>query len=191
MFAPKDQRDANEYSEALGHFTDKSESKGRSNSGKSGSSQSSNTSSAKRPLLYPQEFKELGKDKAVVMVDGVKPILADKICYYDDPVFMERLLPPPEVPKIDLELHRARVERRIRASLPGELFTIDQIAMDFSSLPDLNAGASHEEMAAFVGALLNQMKADKPAAVVAADAAASPEPAPSTSQENTLSEEQA
>jgi len=187
MFAPKDQRDANEYSEALGHFTDKSESKGRSSSGKSGSSQSSNTSVAKRPLLYPQEFKEIGLHKSVLMVENVRPIMADKICYYTDPVFMPRLMAPPTIPLIDLELHRARVERRIRAALPGELFTIDQIAMDFSSLPDLNAGATPEEMAAFVGAVLNQMRAERPAET----AADSPEPAPSASQENTLSEEQA
>jgi type IV secretion system protein VirD4 len=188
MFAPKDQRDANEYSEALGHFTDKSESKGRSNSGKSGSSQSSNTSSAKRPLLYPQEFKELGKEKAVITVEGVKPILADKICYWNDPVFMERLVPQPEVPQIDLELHRARVERRVRTALPGELFTIDQIAMDFTSLPDLSASATGEEMESFVAGLLKQMKAEKPAETAAAtpkEAVASPP------QENTISEEQA
>jgi type IV secretion system protein VirD4 len=187
MFAPKDQRDANEYSEALGHFTDKSESKGRSSSGKSGSSQSSNTSVAKRPLLYPQEFKEIGVHKSVLMVENVRPIMADKICYYTDPVFMQRLMAPPAIPLIDLELHRARVERRVRASLPGELFTIDQIAMDFSSLPDLNAGATPEEMAAFVCAVLNQMRAERPAEAHAD----SQEPAPSTSQENTLSEEQA
>ena len=188
MFAPKDQRDANEYSESLGHFTDKSESKGRSSSGKSGSSQSSNTSSAKRPLLYPQEFKELGKDKAVVLVDGVKPILADKICYWTDPVFMERLLPAPEVPKIDLELHRARVEKRIRPALTGELFSVDQIAMDFSSLPDLDDDATPEAMTAFICAMLNQMKAEKPAE---AATAAAPQTAPTTSQENTITEEQA
>ena len=188
MFAPKDQRDANEYSESLGHFTDKSESKGRSSSGKSGSSQSSNTSSAKRPLLYPQEFKELGKDKAVVLVDGVKPILADKICYWDDPVFTARLFPAPEVPKIDLELHRARVERRVRPSTAGELFSIEHIAMDFSHVPELKADASREDMAAFVAAIFDQMKATKPAEPAPAKALT---PASSTPQENTISEEQA
>ena len=56
-----------------------------------GSSQSTNTSDQRRSLLLPQEFKEIGLDKEVILVENVKPILADKIRYYADPIFMSRL----------------------------------------------------------------------------------------------------
>jgi len=201
MFAPKEQRDANEYSEALGHFTDKSESKGRSSSGKSGSSQSSNTSAAKRPLLYPQEFKRIGKNKAVLMVENVRPIMVQKVCYYTDPVFKARLLLPPTVPLVDLDLHRARVEKRTRLAKPGELFTVEQIAADFSSLPKLEADATPDDISAFVAAVLDQMvvstkaRAEKPETPPDPDAdpdatpGATPEADQRTAHKNPISEE--
>jgi type IV secretion system protein VirD4 len=159
LFAPREQRDANEYSETLGTFTEKSESKGRSTShGKSGSSsQSSNISPQRRPLLLPQEFKEIGIDKEVLLVENVKPILADKICYYTDPAFMSRLTAPPELPQIDLELYRARIEQRVRVAADGEMFSIERIAADFDSLPVLSHDAGDAELASFVSAFFRQL----------------------------------
>ena len=157
LFAPREQRDANEYSEMLGTFTEKSESKGRSTShgGRGGgSSRSTNTSDQRRALLLPQEFKELGVDKEVVLVENVKPILADKIRYFDDPLFLPRLLKPPELPQIDLNLHCARLEGRIRVVDGNDAFTVDHIAADFSVLPDLDADAGPGEMTAYVSAFL-------------------------------------
>lgn len=159
LYAPREQRDANEYSEALGTFTEKSESKGRStNHGRGGGgSQSTNVSPQRRPLLLPQEFKEIGTDKEVLLVENVKPILADKICYYTDPVFTSRLMPPPELPQVDLELYRARVEQRVRVAATGEMFSVERIAADFDSLPALSQDADAADLASFVAMFFRQL----------------------------------
>jgi type IV secretion system protein VirD4 len=153
LYAPREQRDANEYSEMLGTFTQQEKSRGRSSSSGAkggGSSQSTNESSQRRALLLPQEFKELGVDREVLILENCKPILADKIRYYTDPVFMERLMPPPHLPELDLATHRARVEHRVRLAGDDEEFGLDQIAIDFHGLPQLDADASPEQVQSFV-----------------------------------------
>ena len=153
LYAPREQRDANEYSEMLGTFTQKEKSRGRSSSSGAkggGSSQSTNESSQRRALLLPQEFKELGVDREVLILENCKPILADKIRYYTDPLFMERLMPPPDLPELDLATHRARVEHRVRLASDDEEFGLDQIAVDFHGLPHLDADASPEQVQSFV-----------------------------------------
>jgi type IV secretion system protein VirD4 len=153
LYAPREQRDANEYSEMLGTFTQQEKSRGRSNSSGAkggGSSQSTNESSQRRALLLPQEFKELGLDRQVLILESCKPILADKIRYHTDPVFMERLMPPPALPELDLATHRARVEHRVRLAEDDEEFGLDQIAVDFHGLPHLGADASPEQVQSFV-----------------------------------------
>jgi len=52
-------------------------------------------SEQKRPLLLPQEVKELGRDRELLLYEGLRPILAWKNRYFEDPVFKKRLLPPP------------------------------------------------------------------------------------------------
>ena len=153
LYAPREQRDANEYSEMLGTFTQQEKSRGRSSSSGAkggGSSQSTNESSQRRALLLPQEFKELGVDREVLILENCKPILADKIRYYTDPVFMERLMPPPDLPELDLATHRARVEHRVRLAGDDEEFGLDQIAVDFHGLPHLGADPSPEQVQSFV-----------------------------------------
>jgi type IV secretion system protein VirD4 len=159
LYAPREQRDAKEYSEMLGTFTEKSESRGRSNSNgaRGGSSTSTNTSAQRRDLLLPQEFKELGIDKEVVLLENTKPILADKICYYTDPVFMPRLLAPPQLPEIDLDLHFAKTEQRVRVAEDGETFSVRHIAADFSKLPSLAGAANSTELSSFVSGFFQQL----------------------------------
>ena len=171
MFAPREQRDADEYSASLGHYTEKQESKGRSSSGKSGTSQSTNTSAAKRPVLWPQEFKRIGIRRAVVVVENVRPIMTDKICYYRDPVFKARLMKAPPLPQIDLEMHQARIERRVRLLAPGEELRIEDLAVDFASLPALTEAATAEDKSAFVAAFYTQMARAAAASPAAADVA--------------------
>ena len=52
-------------------------------------------SEQKRPLLLPQEVKELGRNKEILFYEGVRPILARKNRYYRDPFFRKRLFAPP------------------------------------------------------------------------------------------------
>ncbi|RVT51104.1 type IV secretory system conjugative DNA transfer family protein [Rubrivivax albus] len=140
LFAPREQRDADEYSAMLGHFTQRAASRGRSRSFSvhGQSTVSHNESDQRRALLLPQEFKELGRDRLVVIAENCKPILGEKIRYHDDPAFQPRLLPAPAVPAMDLALHRARVDQRWRSveDLPDDrALGMDALAHDLSALP--------------------------------------------------------
>jgi type IV secretion system protein VirD4 len=52
-------------------------------------------SEQKRPLLLPQEVKEISRDRELLLCEGSRPILAWKNRYFEDPFFTRRLLPPP------------------------------------------------------------------------------------------------
>jgi len=122
IYAPREQKDANEYSEMLGTFTDHSRSVSRSNAifgGRGGSSES--FSEQRRPLLLPQELKELGRDSEIILLENTKPILAGRICYWRDPVFTSRLVAAPAVPSVDLVRFIAQVERRLRDVQPDDV----------------------------------------------------------------------
>lgn len=150
LFAPREQRDADEYSAMLGHFTERATSRGRSRSfsGHGHSSVSRNDSDQRRALLLPQEFKELGSERLVVICEHCKPILAQKIRYHREPVFQARLRPPPAVPAMDMDLHLARVQQRWRVAEdtlpPGEELRVEALAHDFSAIPDHYDGSADD-----------------------------------------------
>ncbi|WP_407972495.1 type IV secretory system conjugative DNA transfer family protein [Burkholderia pyrrocinia] len=132
IYAPREQKDANDYSEMLGTFTGQSRSMSRSNVlfGRGGSSES--VSEQRRPLLLPQELKELGRDKEIILLENTKPILADKNCYWRDPEFASRVLTAPSVPALNMAYFSAVVERRLRDLHPAE---IDPDGVGLISLP--------------------------------------------------------
>ncbi|MBN9202994.1 type IV secretory system conjugative DNA transfer family protein [Methylibium petroleiphilum] len=142
LYAPREQRDADEYSAMLGHFTERATSRGRSRSfsGHGHSTVSRNESEQRRALLLPQEFKELGSERLVVIFENCKPILGEKIRYYRDKAFTSRLLKPPAVPRMDMDLHLARVQQRWRYAddeLPaGQTLSLEALAHDHTLLLD-------------------------------------------------------
>jgi type IV secretion system protein VirD4 len=109
LFAPREQKDAEEYSEMLGYQTFEAKSRSRQHGGKSGGGRSTSVSEQRRALLLPQEIRELGLDKEIISLENCKPILCEKIRYYDDRHFMSRLLPPPSVPLLTLDSSGAGV----------------------------------------------------------------------------------
>lgn len=122
LYAPREQKDANDYSEMLGTFTDQSRSISRPSAmfgGRGGSSES--VSEQRRPLLLPQELKELGRDKEIIVLENTKPILADRICYWRDPVFASRVSTAPSVSAMDLVCFTAQIERRVREIRADEI----------------------------------------------------------------------
>ena len=143
LYAPREQRDADEYSAMLGQFTERATSRGRSRSySQHGhSSVSRNESEQRRALLLPQEFKELGSERLVVIFENCKPILGEKIRYHREKVFTSRLRPPPVVPQIDMDLHLARVQQRWQFAddelAPGEGLSVEALAHDLALLPDM------------------------------------------------------
>lgn len=142
LYAPREQRDADEYSAMLGHFTERATSRGRSRSfsGHGHSTVSRNESEQRRALLLPQEFKELGSERLVVIFENCKPILGEKIRYYRDKAFTSRLRPAPVVPRMNMDLHLARVQERWRYAddeLPaGQTLNLEALAHDHTLLPD-------------------------------------------------------
>ncbi len=98
LYAPKDFAEANEISQELGSTTVRVKSLSRprgslfSMSHKPGSV---SLSEQKRPLLLPQEVKELGRDRELLLYEGLRPILAWKNRYFEDSKFKKRLFPPP------------------------------------------------------------------------------------------------
>ena len=121
LFAPREQKDANEYSEMLGTFTEKGVSESRSKQILDPKGSSESISDQKRALMLPQELKELGQWKEIVLLENTKPILCDKIRYYDDPAFTSRVMEPPVVPPLDLDLFIAKLQNRIRPLQDSEL----------------------------------------------------------------------
>ena len=168
LFAPREQRDADEYSAMLGTLTERATSRGRSRSfshhGHSSTSQ--NESDQRRALLLPQEFKELGSERQVIIVENCKPILAEKIRYYREKVFRARLLPPPLVRQLKMELHLARVQQRWRYAddelEPGESLDVEALAHDLTLMPEILDGTP-EEIAASVLAFLADDSSEGPA----------------------------
>lgn len=150
LFAPREQRDADEYSAMLGHFTERVTTRGRSHSfsGHGHSSVSRNESEQRRSLLLPQEFKELGSERLVVICENCKPILGEKIRYHRDEVFRARLLPAPVVPRMNTDLHLAKVQQRWRYADdelgPCDGLDIEQLAYDIGQLPALQEGPAED-----------------------------------------------
>jgi type IV secretion system protein VirD4 len=99
VFAPKDHADAREISDELGNTTIKVKSYSSPlwdlSSSKGKRSRSVNVSEQRRPLLLPQEVKELGSEEAIIFYEGLRPIRCRKIRYYSDKRFTQRLHPPP------------------------------------------------------------------------------------------------
>lgn len=141
LYAPREQRDADEYSAMLGQYTERVTSRGRSQSfsGHGQTSVSRNESEQRRALLLPQEFKSLGSERLVIVMENCKPILGEKIRYYRDKAFKARLMPAPKVPRMDMDLHLARAQGRWRYAddeLPAsKVLDFRSLAHDMAQLP--------------------------------------------------------
>lgn len=104
IYTPREQRDANEYSEMLGYTTERkrqrTRSKGRFGQG---SSVSLAEVEEKRALMLPQELKALGPKKEIVFIEGTPhPIRCNKVRYYEDSCFRARLLGAAGVPRLEI-----------------------------------------------------------------------------------------
>ncbi|HEV7775870.1 MAG TPA: type IV secretory system conjugative DNA transfer family protein [Luteibacter sp.] len=97
VFAPREQQDANDYSDMLGYTTVRKENTTRGKRGDVSRSQSEE----RRALMLPQELKALGTEKQVFFYEGIPhPVLCEKIRYYKDRYFTSRLLPKTVIPEL-------------------------------------------------------------------------------------------
>ncbi len=196
IFAPREQQDANEYSQMLGTYTAKALSTGMSQPRGWGqarqASTSSNLSDHARPLLLPQELKELGPTRQILTLTNTKPILCDKAFFYLDPILVDRLkavspslaslghkLPTQtefeaaafvrkdlsvEIPMLDLDLHRAKVERRMRPLTSHEPIDPARLTIDPGLLPPVVSRdpPTTEDVTQLVDAFFAQLKWAEP-----------------------------
>jgi type IV secretion system protein VirD4 len=95
LFTPRAQSDANEYSEMLGfESVDKT-------SRSIGKEKSRSISAEKRALMLPQELKAMSMDEQIIVYEGMRsPIMCEKIRYYKDKNFTDRILAPVSVPRL-------------------------------------------------------------------------------------------
>lgn len=153
MYAPSPtvQSDAQEYSEMLGYETVKSRSRTSSMQ-----SSSTSTSDQRRALMLPQEIRELGQTREIVSLENCKPILCDKIRYYEDPDFTCRAhLPPPSIPKQDIDPFIAKIENRTRPMTAGEMAAPSEAAAKvvlegLQELPQSAVAWGQDEVESFV-----------------------------------------
>ena len=121
FFAPNDMEDAEEISRELGTTTVKVDTRSKPAfylfDLKARRPGSVSVSEQKRPLLLPQEVKELGAHRQIVFLENLRPILCRKIVYYRMRLFRRRLLPAPEVAAI--EPIRARPHPAEPAEVPA------------------------------------------------------------------------
>lgn len=165
LFTPREQRDANAYSEMLGFDTVKSLSTGRSiNRGfGGGGSSSENLSDQRRALMLPQELKALPDHEQIILLENTKPIRCEKARYFKERAFMDRLkaispalkgtrgLPPrtlldrvafetrllaAPVPKLDVKAHQAGLARRKMPATPDSI-DLSRLEVDPADLPEI------------------------------------------------------
>jgi type IV secretion system protein VirD4 len=99
VFAPREQSDANEYSEMLGNTTRRRRQRNVSR-GTGGRQVSTTIVEERRPLMLPQEIKELPADEQLIFYEGCRPIRATKNWYFKDRQLKKwAALPPVPMPR--------------------------------------------------------------------------------------------
>ena len=102
VYTPREQRDANEYSEMLGYTTLRRRNRTRSHG--QGGSVSYAEVEERRALMLPQELKALSPEQQIIFVEGAPhPIKCSKIRYYQDAFFKQRLKPKAAVSTLELQ----------------------------------------------------------------------------------------
>lgn len=107
IYAPREQKYAEDISRMLGPYTAEVVSRSRQRfafSNRSGGG-SSTVSYAARPLMNPQEVKQMGKNNEIIAVEGMLPILCKKIWFWKLGLFARRAnLPVPAIRPISIGL---------------------------------------------------------------------------------------
>lgn len=144
FFAANDLETANYVSNSCGDRTVKTVSTSQKNSFKY-EPPSKNTSYRARPLISKEKVKQLPKHEEIIITEASCPVRARKIAYYKDSSFQKRLLPPPSVPKLQIENHLipefdipTEAEKQKQASDPNQLDIFKQDSGNRKGSTNLN-----------------------------------------------------
>jgi type IV secretory pathway TraG/TraD family ATPase VirD4 len=80
--------------------------------------QTTATAPQRRAFLLPQEIARLPQDEMIVLRSGMLPARLKKVRWYDDPQFAKRRRPPPEIPRITVEVEEDDGEIPVPRPLP-------------------------------------------------------------------------
>ena len=121
VFGTKDLGLAKELSERLGYDTVEAYSRSGPRFWRlfRGNRLNVTASDQRRALLLPQEIMRLRPQEMVVLRPGLFPIRARRIRYYREKLFARLVLPPPEVPAIDIPVRMDRGSMTQAAAAPG------------------------------------------------------------------------
>ncbi len=103
-FTPKELRVANELSERIGYIGQESVTKSLTINGIL-ANRSKSMSDQRRALLLPQELMQFPNEDLILLRGGMAPIHGDKIRYYADAHFRNRVLAAPIVEPIARRIH--------------------------------------------------------------------------------------
>ena len=109
-FSANDKVTAEYISEQLGTTTIRTQS---SNKAAGATASGKSTSHAPRPLMRPEEVRQLNPNRQIIFKESRRPILATKIRYYKSAIFKKRIRAAPPVPPLD-------VVRRMPPQIPSD-----------------------------------------------------------------------
>lgn len=167
-FPPKDNRIAKEISESLGNYTTQSKTVSKQKPSildKPDHRRNVSESEHSRELMKPQEVREMGDDKAILLVESAKPVYADKIRFFADKNFTDRLRNPPEVPALAVPqptptvVAGETVPRSMNESERQDptALALNQFTLDFENIEVGNAAqASDAEVEAWAGQFMDR-----------------------------------
>lgn len=99
VFTPREQEDANDYSDMLGYRSLRRKHRAVSR-GHGGGNVSHSVTEERRALMLPQEIKELPNDEQLIFVERCRPIRCQKNWYFKLRLFIKRVLPAANIKTI-------------------------------------------------------------------------------------------
>ena len=101
IYTPREQQDANDYSEMLGYTTVRKRNMTR------GREVTYSESEERRALMLPQELKAMSPNQEILLIEGMNsPARVDKIRYYQEKMFKDRLLTPVKLPTLNIHVNK-------------------------------------------------------------------------------------
>ena len=161
MYPPRDKADSEEYSAMLGTYTFKA--LGRSRSRGKSSSTSTSQSDQKRPLMLPQELREMKKSEMIISLENTKPIRCQKAYFYADRLFVDRLRAlSPYLQGLGSRKLPSEDQLKHAAFVLSELQTRDVPVVDLAALYEASQlGRTEPGVALFRPATLQELEAMK------------------------------
>lgn len=147
IFAPKENKVAQEISESLGYITETTESNSTS---KSSGSRSTSTSKSviKRAVLWPHELKEIGAKKQINIIDNLNPVLCNKIVYYKDPVFKTRLMGASAIPLLEILDYEAQNQQHFEV-VTEQVTKVVETLEDIEKITSENINLDNNDFSGF------------------------------------------